>query len=609
MGRPFLSTPALSACCVRSEATYWGALVLLVQALQSKILLFAASSRYTLRGRIKKRAEKYISSFPCAAHERDLSSEMRSDKAESRAAHIEVKSHEPTTTQNLGDGSDTLMVILRRDWKAALWAVFFSLSIIMDGYDLQLVYSLLALPQFEEKYGQPYGTGYQLTANWQTALNIGSPIGRVVGGLLVAWLSDRFSRKSILAMSLLLTSGCIFFTVFATTIQILVAGEMIIGVLWGCFNTLAPVYTSEICPVALRGILMAFILTSWGIGQLIAQGVIKACSERQDNWSFRIPFAIQWLWPVMMLALLPFAPESPWWLIRQGQLEGARASLRKVSNESDEMLNNRLVEMIATNELEIENATGTRFADCFTGTDLRRTEIVAMAWAIQALCGNSFQGYGIYFLELAGFPLSLAFSLGVAQSGISVFASILSWALISFFGRRTIFVLGLLALTLIMFLIAILDVVPGYNTRDSIQYTQGSLLIVWAFLFFLTVASVSYIIVGETSATRLRDKTTAIGSMVYSAVGVGFGFSTPAMLNPTALNWRGKTGFWFGSLSLLCLIWAWLRLPECKHRSYQELDALFDARVATRKFKHFELGPVAPTSAESKALPPATGSE
>lgn len=50
-------------------------------------------------------------------------------------------------------------------------------------------------------------------------------------------------------------------------------------------------------------------------------------------------------------------------------------------------------------------------------------------------------------------------------------------------------------------------------------------------------------------------------------------------------NWKGKAGFFWGVPSLLMFIWAYFRLPECKGRSYRELDILFERRIPARKFK------------------------
>jgi SP family general alpha glucoside:H+ symporter-like MFS transporter len=39
--------------------------------------------------------------------------------------------------------------------------------------------------------------------------------------------------------------------------------------------------------------------------------------NRTDEWSYRIPFALQWIWPIPLMIGIAFAPESPWWLVRK----------------------------------------------------------------------------------------------------------------------------------------------------------------------------------------------------------------------------------------------------------------------------------------------------
>ena len=60
------------------------------------------------------------------------------------------------------------------------------------------------------------------------------------------------------------------------------------------------------------------------------------------------------------------------------------------------------------------------------------------------------------------------------------------------------------------------------------------------------------------------------------------------MMNPSKWNWKGKTAFFWGTLSLLTTIWAYFRLPETKDRTYEELDIMFDKRIAARRFKKYE---------------------
>lgn len=79
-------------------------------------------------------------------------------------------------------------------------------------------------------------------------------------------------------------------------------------------QTLTTSYAVEVCPVALRAYLTTYVNMMWGLGQLISVGVLRAMLSRKDEWSYRIPFALQWMWPVPLIVGICFAPESPWWL-------------------------------------------------------------------------------------------------------------------------------------------------------------------------------------------------------------------------------------------------------------------------------------------------------
>ena len=74
----------------------------------------------------------------------------------------------------------------------------------------------------------------------------------------------------------------------------------------------------------------------------------------------------------------------------------------------------------------------------------------------------------------------------------------------------------------------------------------------------------AYCIVGEASSTRLRHKTIGIARNVYNVLSIAAGVGSPYMLSTTALNWGGKTGFFWAPICLAGLVWAFFRLPEMK---------------------------------------------
>lgn len=127
------------------------------------------------------------------------------------------------------------------------------------------------------------------------------------------------------------------------------------------------------------------------IGQLIAAGILRACLEREDEWAFRIPFAIQWAWPVVLIPVLFFAPESPWHLVRKGQHTQAESVLRRLQHPDAPIdPKQTLATIIYTNNLEEELQVGTSYKDCFKSFELRRTEIACICFAGQVICGSQF---------------------------------------------------------------------------------------------------------------------------------------------------------------------------------------------------------------------------
>lgn len=53
-----------------------------------------------------------------------------------------------------------------------------------------------------------------------------------------------------------------------------------------------------------------------------------------SNWAWRIPYMTQWLWPIPLIILTYFAPESPWWLVRHGRLEEAEHSVKRLGSKA-----------------------------------------------------------------------------------------------------------------------------------------------------------------------------------------------------------------------------------------------------------------------------------
>lgn len=492
---------------------------------------------------------------------------------------------------------------------AVFWSVAVSMVIIMEGYDVVLVSALMAQPAFQRAYGTYYGPelGHQISGPWQAGLSNASVCGTIFGAYANGWVTQKFGYRNALVGSLAFLNGTIFLTFFAVDLPMLCAGCFLCGLPFGLFATLAPAYASEICPTVLRGYLANYVCFCWAAGLLLSAGIQEAFSSWTDDWAYRIPFAIQWAWPVPLICILWFTPESPWLLLRNGRKDEAEQVLRRLAIADEDSLKSTIAMMEHTIMVEDETGAGTSYWDCFKGTNLRRTEITCLTWVVQIADGTIMTGNPTYFFVQAGVGASAAFKLSVGTLGLAAAGVVVSWFLIYHFGRRTLYIFDIGCSLLALLAVGVASAIS--DSRAS-SFAQAGLVMLSTLIRFATVGPVCYAIIAEISAVSLRSKTLALARISYYLVQIVGNVISPYMINPTEGNWKGKAGFfWAGSCGLI-LVWAFFRLPETKvssphicsefsnltnfdfqDRTYEEIDLLFDANVPARKFKTARVDP------------------
>jgi MFS transporter, SP family, general alpha glucoside:H+ symporter len=128
-----------------------------------------------------------------------------------------------------------------------------------------------------------------------------------------------------------------------------------------------------------------------------------------------------------------------------------------------------------------------------------------------------------------------------------------------------------------------------WNFTFDWRYVVQSKTIFCHLLTVSSVGPVAYAIFCEVSATRVRSKTIAVATAVQAIIGIIMTVAIPYLINPAEANLRGKLGFFFGGLSLPCLVWCYYRIPEMKDRTYEELDIMFERKVPTREFGKYKI--------------------
>jgi SP family general alpha glucoside:H+ symporter-like MFS transporter len=99
------------------------------------------------------------------------------------------------------------------------------------------------------------------------------------------------------------------------------------------------------------------------------------------------------------LILIFFAPESPWWLIRNGRKQEALRSIERLGKKSVEKSEETLAMMERTVEIEAKMGGAPTLLDLLKGTDLRRTIITCLMYASQNFAGNLIANQATFFFE------------------------------------------------------------------------------------------------------------------------------------------------------------------------------------------------------------------
>jgi len=126
------------------------------------------------------------------------------------------------------------------------------------------------------------------------------------------------------------------------------------------------------------------------VGQWLNSLVVYACSDRADDFAWRIPVITQIIPPALLLIGMPFLAESPSWLIIRGRFEDAAKSFRRFNGPDFDVDGAMALATTAVEQERELERTQSSWMQCFKGSDGRRTLIICMVYIAQQFIGVNF---------------------------------------------------------------------------------------------------------------------------------------------------------------------------------------------------------------------------
>ncbi|BDZ38305.1 MFS transporter [Microbacterium suwonense] len=194
----------------------------------------------------------------------------------------------------------------------------------LDAMDVGLISFIIAVLAKQWSL-EPAVTGWIASVGF-----VGMAIGASLGGLL----ADRFGRRHVFAITLLIYGVATGASALVGGVAVLLVLRFFVGLGLGAELPVASTYVSEFAPAAIRGrlivILEAFWAVGWTASALIGYFVIPA-SESGWRWAF----ALGAIPAVYALVVRWGLPESPRWLASRGRLAEAERVVVRLETDAD----------------------------------------------------------------------------------------------------------------------------------------------------------------------------------------------------------------------------------------------------------------------------------
>ncbi|OCL05789.1 sugar porter family MFS transporter [Glonium stellatum] len=480
--------------------------------------------------------------------------------------------------------------------KAYMMCAFAAFGGIFFGYDSGYISGVMGMEYFIHMLTgldpPPAGAtadqkAYFALPSWKKSL-ITSILsaGTFFGALIAGDLADFIGRRiTIIAGCAIFIIGVVLQTA-SSGLGLLVAGRLIAGFGVGFVSAIIILYMSEIAPKKVRGAIVSGYQFCITVGLLLASCVDYGTQNRTDSGSYRIPIALQMLWAIILAFGLFFLPDSPRYYVKRGKLDQAAATLARLRGQpvGSEFIQQELAEIVANHEYELQlipqGSYFNSWLNCFKGglrkpnSNLRRTILGTSLQMMQQWTGINFIFYfgTTFFQELGTIPNP--FLIGLITTLVNVCSTPISFWAIERIGRRPLLIWGACGMFVCEFIVAIIGVTDGSNHKAV--SAMISFICIYIFFFATTWGPGAWVVIGEIFPLPIRSRGVGLATASNWLWNCIIAVITPYMVGTDKGNLGARVFFIWGSLCVLCFLYAYFLVYETKGLTLEQVDRMME---------------------------------
>jgi sugar porter (SP) family MFS transporter len=261
-------------------------------------------------------------------------------------------------------------------------------------------------------------------------------LGCILGSALAGTIADRFGRRPTLFTAGVVFLGGALISALAPSETVLLVGRFIVGIGIGFSSVVAPLYISEVAPAPNRGALVSLYQFAITVG-ILAAYVVDYVLASHEAWRWMLGLAV--IPSFVLMAGMPFMPESPRFLFKIGILDRARNEIQRIYNDATA---SQQEEASIAESLAVKSAG---FSALLSGS-LGFVLFVGIALAVlQQITGiNTVIYYGPQIFEMAGVGSASASILAQSLVGtVNCLMTLVAIAYVDRVGRKPLLYIGL----------------------------------------------------------------------------------------------------------------------------------------------------------------------